>query len=95
MYFTTIPTLYNQTEGLEFQMAPSNQPESVVDEVAGDHLVEEALPVAVPPGRGEALDLAAHLGPVLHHLALDVELEGVLPEVGVHDLARGLEFNGL
>ena len=36
-------------------------PESVVDEVAGDHLVEEALPVAVPPRRGEALDLPAHL----------------------------------
>ena len=28
---------------------------------------------------------------MLHHLALDVELEGVLPEVGVHDLARGLK----
>ena len=71
----------------EFQM----KPESVVDEVAGDHLVEEALPVAVPPRRGEALDLPPHLGPVLHHLPLDVELEGVLPEVGVHDLARGLQ----
>ena len=68
------------------------QPESVVYEVAGDHLVEEALPVAVSPRRGEALDLPPHLGPVLHHLSLDVELEGVLPEVGVHDLARGLEF---
>ena len=66
------------------------KPESVVNEVAGDHLVEEALPVAVPPGGGEAFDLSPHLGPVLHHLALDVELEGVLPEVGVHDLARGL-----
>ena len=33
----------------------------MVDEVAGDHLVEEALPVAVPPRRGEALDLPAHL----------------------------------
>ena len=54
--------------------------------------MEEALPVPVSPGGGEALDLAADLGAVLHHLALDVELEGLLSKVGVHDLARSLQF---
>ena len=69
------------------------RPESVVDEVAGYHLVEKALPVAMSPWGRKALDLPSHLGPVLHHLALDVKLERFLPEVGINDLARSLERN--
>ena len=76
-----------------WRLAIRIRPESVVNEVAGYHLVEKALPVAVPPRGGKALDLSSHLGPVLHHLALDVKLERFLPEVGIHDLARSLERN--
>ena len=56
-----------------------------------DSLLDHGLPLSLALPDGEAVDLGLDLGPPLPHVVLDVEDEGVLPEVGVHHLAWGLE----
>ena len=65
-----------------------------MDQVAAHQLVERDLPVAVFARRREVLDDPVDPRPELGHLALDVEDERLLAEVGVDDLARSLKADG-
>ena len=65
----------------------------VMDQVRADHLVQKELPFAMFSRRREVLDMAVDPRAQLLHLALDVEHKRLLPKVGIHDLAWGLEAN--
>lgn len=58
---------------------------------SSDLLLDHRLPLAFALSDWEVVDLGLDLRPPLAHVVLNVKDEGVLPEVGVHHLAGGLE----
>lgn len=57
-------------------------------------LLQHRLPLAKPGADGKAMDSALDLGTPLSHVVLNVEQEGLLPKVGVHNLPRCLQAYG-
>ena len=65
-----------------------------MDQVAAHQFVERDLPVAVLARSRKVLDDPVDPRPELGHLALDVEDERLLAEVGVDHFPRGLKSDG-
>ena len=65
-----------------------------MDQVAAHQLVERDLPVAVFARSREVFDDPVNPRPELGHLALDVEDERLLAEVGVDNFSRSLKPDG-
>lgn len=57
-------------------------------------LLNHGLPLALALSNGEAIDLGLDLCPPFAHVVFNVEHEGVLAKVSVHDLARSLQTHG-
>lgn len=57
----------------------------------GKHsLLQHCLPLAKPGTDGKAVHSALDFGTPLPHIVLNVEQEGLLPKVGIHNLPRCL-----